>query len=162
MTQRKLTPTKIAAAIGIVLIGSLLFATPATAVADKVAICHFTGSDKPYELIEPSASGVFNGHLGDSHQGGNDIIPPFEYNGNTYSQNWDAEGQGIFQNDCEVEECDQDECPSETTTTTSQTTTTTSETETSTQIPFFPTTAAIALGAGGILAAGFVMLRRRL
>jgi hypothetical protein len=51
---------------------------------------------------------------------------------------------------------------SETTTSTSETSSTTSDTETSTQIPFFPSTAAIALGLGGILAAGFVMLRRRL
>jgi hypothetical protein len=79
--------------------------------ADKVAICHATGSTtNPYVLIEPSAAGVYNGHLatsqggngGADHQGAEDIIPPFEYQGQTYSQNWDAAGMAIFENDCEV------------------------------------------------------------
>lgn len=79
--------------------------------ADKVAICHATGSDtNPFVLIKPSAAGVFNGHLatssggnaGADHQGAEDIIPPFEYKGQTYSQNWNAAGMAIFEADCKV------------------------------------------------------------
>jgi hypothetical protein len=77
--------------------------------ADKVAICHATGSaTNPYVLIEPSAAGVFNGHLatssggsaGADHQKAEDIIPPFEYQGQTYSENWDPAHIAIFENDC--------------------------------------------------------------
>ena len=35
-------------------------------------------------------------------QNGEDIIPPFEYKGTSYQQNWDAAGQIIFNNDCAV------------------------------------------------------------
>ena len=60
---------------------------------EHVTICHATGSSSnPYVRISPSASGVFHGHLG--HQDGRDIIPPFTYDGQTYSQNWDTAGQG--------------------------------------------------------------------
>ena len=72
---------------------------------DKVALCHATGNSdtfpaEKYVLIEPDASGAFNGHLGGGHQNGNDIIPPFEYQGQTYSQNWNAVGQPIFAAGC--------------------------------------------------------------
>jgi hypothetical protein len=79
--------------------------------ADKVTICHATGSDtNPFVKISPSAAGVFNGHLatsnggnaGADHQGAEDIIPPFEYQGTTYSQNWDAAGMAIFEAKCKV------------------------------------------------------------
>jgi hypothetical protein len=67
----------------------------------KVTLCHATGSESnPFVVISPSAAGAFNGHLGNSHQNGEDIIPPFEYQGQTYSQNWDAEGMAIFENGC--------------------------------------------------------------
>ena len=66
----------------------------------KVTICHATGStSNPFVEVTPSAAGVFNGHLG--HQDGRDIIPPFQYKGQTYSQNWDAIGQATFGNGCE-------------------------------------------------------------
>lgn len=77
----------------------------ATGSADspKVTFCHATGSTtNPYVLIETAAAGAFNGHLGKGHQNGEDIIPPFEYKGQTYSQNWDAKGQAIFNNGCRV------------------------------------------------------------
>lgn len=91
--------------------------------ADHVTICHATGSSSnPYVQISPSASGVFNGHLGKSHQDGRDIIPPFEYKGKTYSQNWDATGQAIWKNGCVK--------PSTTTTTSTTPTTTTTPTKT--------------------------------
>ncbi|MEA2453389.1 MAG: hypothetical protein QOG04_2099 [Actinomycetota bacterium] len=67
----------------------------------KVTICHATGSaTNPFVMITPAASGVFHGHLG--HQDGRDIVPPFTYNGQTYSQNWDDEGQAMFNNGCEA------------------------------------------------------------
>lgn len=66
-----------------------------------VTICHATGSaTNPFVMISPSASGVFHGHMG--HQGGRDIIPPFVWNGATLSQNWDANGQAIFNAGCTV------------------------------------------------------------
>jgi hypothetical protein len=68
---------------------------------DHVTICHATGSaTNPYVRISPSASGVFHGHL--RHQDGRDIVPPFQYKGQTYSENWDANGQAIWNNDCNV------------------------------------------------------------
>ena len=64
-----------------------------------VTICHATGSStNPYVRISPSAAGVFHGHLG--HQDGRDIVPPFVWNGQTYSENWDANGQAIWNAGC--------------------------------------------------------------
>ena len=48
----------------------------------------------------PSAAGVFHGHLG--HQDGRDIVPPFVWNGQTFSENWDANGQAIWNAGCAV------------------------------------------------------------
>ena len=65
----------------------------------KHTICHATGSSSnPYVRITPSVSGVFHGHMG--HQGDEDIIPPFNYKGTWYSQNWDAAGQALFAANC--------------------------------------------------------------
>lgn len=70
-------------------------------MSHKHTICHATGSESnPYVRITPSVSGVYNGHMG--HQDGEDIVPPFTYKGVTYSQNWDAEGQAIFNAGCAV------------------------------------------------------------
>lgn len=77
-----------------------------------VTICHRTGShSNPYVVISPSASGVYHGHYlehnehavfpntaGDGKWG--DIIPPFQYQGVTYSLNWNADGQAIWSNGC--------------------------------------------------------------
>jgi LPXTG-motif cell wall-anchored protein len=66
-----------------------------------VTLCHATGSTtNPFVRITISVSGAFNGHLGNDHQNGEDIIPPFEFEGQTYSQNWDVAGQATFNNNC--------------------------------------------------------------
>lgn len=72
--------------------------------SEEVTLCHATHSAKnPFVRITVSAAGAFNGHLDDdfggthgNHQDGEDIIPPFVYNGTEYSQNWDAEGQAMY------------------------------------------------------------------
>jgi LPXTG-motif cell wall-anchored protein len=75
--------------------------TPHPVVEADVTLCHATGSTtNPFVKITVSAAGAFNGHLGSSHQNGEDIIPPFEFNGHTYSQNWDAAGRATFNNNC--------------------------------------------------------------
>jgi hypothetical protein len=91
----------------------LLGATAALAQGNSInqgkhTICHATGSESnPFVTITPAKAGVFNGHLGDGHQLGEDIIPPFEYDSDRdgtpeeYSQNW-PEGEAIFDNGCEL------------------------------------------------------------
>jgi len=67
-----------------------------------VAICHATGSpSKPYVRIVLSEAGIVLGHLGEKHQEAKDIVPPFEYRGRTYSQNW-PQGQPIWANGCKT------------------------------------------------------------
>jgi hypothetical protein len=81
--------------------------------SDKVDLCHATHSaTNPFVLISVDDDGAYNGHLatssggaaGADHQDAEDIIPPFVWSGDgqTYSQNWDAEGQAIFNAGCEV------------------------------------------------------------
>lgn len=73
-----------------------------------VTLCHRTGSNtNPYVVISPDVSGAYHGHYSE-HQGPvypaagwGDIIPPFTYNGQTYSLNWNAQGQAIFNNGCQ-------------------------------------------------------------
>jgi hypothetical protein len=65
-----------------------------------VTICHATGSEtNPYVLMEVNAAGVVNGHLGDDHQNGEDIIPEFTFRDETYGPQGD---QSILENDCVV------------------------------------------------------------
>jgi hypothetical protein len=69
---------------------------------ERVTICHATPPDTAangYVQITLSASGAYHGHL---REHAADIIPPFAYNGVTYSLNWDATGQAIFANGCVV------------------------------------------------------------
>ena len=78
-----------------------LLATPALGAGDQVSICHATASaTNPFVLIHPAAAGVLDGHL--AHQDERDVVPPFTYEGVTYSQNWNDEGQALFANGCEV------------------------------------------------------------
>lgn len=79
---------------------------------EKVTICHATNShENPYNQQEPNESADVSGH--DGHNGPvwypgiegewGDIIPPFDYDGGSYSgKNWTEEGQTIHRNDCEV------------------------------------------------------------
>lgn len=77
-----------------------------------VTICHRTGSHhNPYVVISPSVSGVYHGHYLQHNEDAvfpntasdgkwGDIIPPFQYQGVTYSLNWNADGQAIWSNGC--------------------------------------------------------------
>ncbi|PII98191.1 hypothetical protein BMH30_15665, partial [Leucobacter sp. OLES1] len=72
----------------------------------KIGICHALGNGG-FISISPNANGDVSGHAGMSHQGGRDIIPPFDYNdhgvtGHFPGQNWDATGQAIFNNNCQT------------------------------------------------------------
>jgi len=69
----------------------------ASAPKEPIQVCHFTGDKKtPYNVIELGPSGAFHAHY--PHH--DDIIPPFEFEGATYSRNWDADGQAIWNNGC--------------------------------------------------------------
>src|SRR6476659_2322189 len=61
-------------------------------------ICHMTGNGL-YIIATPNVAGIVNGHFGDDS---GDIIPPVDYKGQSYEQNWDEAGQAIFNNGCVV------------------------------------------------------------
>ena len=70
---------------------------------NKARICHATAVENNYTNLTLSVQGVLSGHMG--HQCGRDIIPPFDYDDpiqHFAGQNWDAEGQAIWENDCIV------------------------------------------------------------
>jgi hypothetical protein len=82
--------------------------------SDNVTLCHRTNSDtNPYVVITVDPAGAYNGHylehqgpiwdptLKDQHIEWGDIIPPFEFNGATYSLNW-PDGEAIFDAGCEI------------------------------------------------------------
>lgn len=72
---------------------------PTLSAGDHVTICHATASVKhPYVRIRPSVAGVVNGHL--KHQDHRDVVPPFVYAGNVYSQNWTSDGQVFLADGC--------------------------------------------------------------
>ena len=94
----------LAVAVGLVVAGML--SATAQAEGTHLRICHATGSESnPYVSISPSIAGVYNGHLGQGHQNGEDIIPPFVYKDETYSQNW-PEGEDTWNNNCGEPELD--------------------------------------------------------
>ena len=71
--------------------------TPEQPSEHKVTLCHATGSaTNPFVMITVDYHALKNGHTGDK----GDIIPPTTINGVTYSANWDATGQAIFNNGC--------------------------------------------------------------
>jgi hypothetical protein len=87
----------------------VLAGVSATAQQAHVNMCHATGSaSNPFVLISPSVSGAYHGHW--SHHGG-DIIPPFEFQGQTYSLNWSGENIAIFNNACEPLQPEEEEPP---------------------------------------------------
>jgi hypothetical protein len=86
------------AAIGLVGVG-----VTATAQTAHVDLCHKIGSpNDPFVLIPPGVNGAYHGHYTHHEE---DIIPPFEFQGQTYSLNWDgAENEvnrEIFENGCQ-------------------------------------------------------------
>jgi len=88
------------ASIGLSSMATTSFAKPETAANNKVTVCHETGSaTKLYVSITVSAAGAVNGHL--SHHDG-DVIVPFEYEGVTYSKNWDDTVAPLLDEDCQV------------------------------------------------------------
>ncbi len=121
----------------LMLVGMAGAAQAQTEETTPAYICHSDGQSGMYSVITPNSSGDAAGHLGASHQNGNDIIPPFWWNDpnddpdggiEQYSQHWDAEGQAIWENDCVVPEE-----PTETATATETPTETATETETPTE-----------------------------
>ena len=54
-----------------------------------------------YTIATPNVAGIVNGHFGEDT---GDIIPPVDYKGQSYEQNWDEAGQAIFNNGCVVPE----------------------------------------------------------
>lgn len=67
----------------------------------KITICHATSSQtNPYVRITVAKAAAYHAHI--SHQDGRDIIPPFTYEDQTYSQNWNATGQVIYNNGCDT------------------------------------------------------------
>jgi hypothetical protein len=84
----------------------------------NVTLCHLTGAST-YVTISPLASVVVAQYLGAT----GDIIPPFTYNGQTYSLNWDTAHQAIYQNGCTVPVTPSASAPATPPTTTTTTTT---------------------------------------
>lgn len=74
---------------------------------NQIDICHATGAVGKWVMLSANANGTVGGHADMGHQDGRDIIPPFEYNEDGVmlmfpGQNWDAAGQAIYENDCEM------------------------------------------------------------
>lgn len=66
----------------------------------KITICHATGSEKnPYVSVTISLNGL-NGHANPNHQHTEDIIPPNSGKVLPGGQNWTAEGQATYNNNC--------------------------------------------------------------
>lgn len=95
---------------------SLMLVPPGDDVVKKARICHATAAyNNPYVVNNPAADGDVSGHA--DHTGPvffpeidetwGDIIPPFYYEGPEGVEfyeglNWNAEGQAIYENDCNL------------------------------------------------------------
>jgi len=75
----------------------------------QVSFCDMTSATTGVIESKP-ASEVVKHELDGTPEEARDIVPPFTYNGQSYSQLWDTNGQSIFNNGCNL--------PSTTTTTT--------------------------------------------
>ena len=81
------------------IVGNSVFTAKAT---NNVTICHKTGNGwQKISVDDDAVNGFGNGdHNSSSHQSGQDIIPPGYWDAN--GRNWDATGQGIWNNNCNV------------------------------------------------------------
>jgi uncharacterized repeat protein (TIGR01451 family) len=71
---------------------------PPDVVVDQVEICHDPPAPKR-NLVSVDSILRENGH----NDHADDIIPPFRHDGGTYpGKNWDAEGQEVWEEDCNV------------------------------------------------------------
>lgn len=96
--------------IAAVAVGLLGVAITATAQPEHATVCHRTGSPvNPFVTIEPSVNGAFHGHLG--HAG--DVIPPFQWQGDTYSLNWPSDEVEIVGGVCTLRQPEEPEEPEE-------------------------------------------------
>jgi hypothetical protein len=107
---------KLIRAVALSLSLAVVVGAPALAVGgreDNVTLCHRTASHtNPYVRITVDSAGAFHGHY--SHHEGpvfpstgsdgkwGDIIPSFTYKGQSYSMNWNDQGQAIFNNGCKI------------------------------------------------------------
>ena len=66
-----------------------------------VAFCDMTSSTTGV-LETKSASEVVSHELNGTPEEARDIVPPFTYNGHTYSQLWDSNGEAIFNAQCNL------------------------------------------------------------
>lgn len=74
--------------------------SPSPEEDDTVTLCHATHSQgNPFDKITVAVAAALNGHLGANHQNGEDIIPPFTYLNQSYSQNWPSQ-ESTFNNAC--------------------------------------------------------------
>ena len=98
MTSRRMAVI-ILAASALATVPSLGAASTGLGPNAHETICHATGSPtNPYVMISPSVAGIVNGHL--KHQDHRDVVPPFTFRGQTYSQNWTAAGQAFLTGGC--------------------------------------------------------------
>jgi hypothetical protein len=72
--------------------------TAGPAYATNTPLCHQVDATH-YDLLHLSKENAYNLHYL-VHP--DDVIPPFTYLGQTYSLNWDAAGQALYENGCVV------------------------------------------------------------
>jgi hypothetical protein len=103
-TRRALAfSSALAAAAGALVVTALpASATTTNPSGGKVTLCHATGStSNPYVQITVAAAGAYHGHyLQHADLGLGDIIPPFTYQGHTYSLNWDSAHKKTYNHGC--------------------------------------------------------------
>ena len=81
----------------------MLFSANVFASNDNITICHKNNGSgwSKITVDDDSVNGSGGGdHNTSSHQGGQDIIPPGSWDNN--GRNWDATGQAIWNNNCNV------------------------------------------------------------